>query len=102
MANLTDFIEWKTVQGTAVSTPHHTLIPESQALIIKFPYGGFVWQRPTAVLVQQGEQTQRHPITDVTRLATWGVLAASLLLPLLLRLILNKPTEAKQEALITE
>lgn len=85
MANLTDFIEWKTVQGTAVSTPHHTLIPESQALIIKFPYGGFVWQRPTAVLVQKGEQTQRYPITDVTRLATWSVLAASLLVTLILR-----------------
>jgi hypothetical protein len=85
MANLTDFIQLKTVQGTAVQTPHHTLIPESQALIIKFPYGGFVWQRPTAVLVQQGEHTQRHPITDITRLATWSVLAASLLLSLLLR-----------------
>lgn len=85
MANLTDFIEWKTVQGTAVSTPHHTLIPESQALIIKFPYGGFVWQRPTAVLVQKGEQTQRYPITDVTRLATWSVLATSLLVTLILR-----------------
>lgn len=91
MTNLSDFIQLKTVQGTAVSTPHHTLIPESQALIIKFPYGGFVWQRPTAVLVQKGEQTQRHPITDVTRLATWSVLAASLLVSLLLHL-LKKPT----------
>ncbi len=87
MAKLTDFIQLKTVQGTAVSTPHHTLIPESQALIIKFPYGGFVWQRPTAVLVQQGEQTERHPIVDVTRLATWSVLAASVLLTMLLRLL---------------
>ena len=87
MANLTDFIQLKTVQGTAVSTPHHTLIPESQALIIKFPFGGFVWQRPTAVLVRQNGHTQRLPITDVTRLATWSVLAASLLLPLLLRLV---------------
>ena len=87
MANLTDFIQLKTVQGTAVHTPHHTLIPESQALTIRFPFGGFVWQRPTAVLVQQGEQTQRHPITDVTRLATWSVLAASLLTTLLLRLL---------------
>ncbi|MAT95884.1 MAG: hypothetical protein CL608_01855 [Anaerolineaceae bacterium] len=87
MANFTDFVQLKTVQGTAVQTPHHTLIPESQALIIKFPYGGFVWQRPTAVLVQQGEQTRRYPITDVTRLATWSVLAASLLVTLLLRLL---------------
>ncbi len=87
MAHLTDFIQLQTVQGTAVSTLHHTVIPESQALIIKFPFGGFVWQRPTAVLVQQGEQTERHPITDITRLATWSVLGASLLIPLILRLL---------------
>jgi hypothetical protein len=87
MTHLSDFIQLKTVQGTAVSTPHHTLIPESQALIINFPYGGFVWQRPTAVLVQKDNQTERHPIVDVTRLATWSVLAASLVLPLFLRII---------------
>jgi hypothetical protein len=87
MAHLTDFIQLKTVQGTAVQTPYHTLIPESQALIIKFPYGGFVWQRPMAVLVQQNSHTHRLPITDVTRLVTWSVLAASLLTTLLLRLL---------------
>ena len=87
MTKLTDFVEWKTMQGTAVATPHYTLIPESQAVVIKFPYGGFVWQRPTAVLVQNGDQTERHPVVDVTRLATWSILAASLLLPLLLHLI---------------
>ena len=93
MTKLTDFIEWKTVQGTAVTTPQHTLIPESQALIIRFPYGGFVWQRPTAVLVQQGDQTQRHPIIDVTRLAAWSVLGLSLLLPLFLRLFSRSPKQ---------
>lgn len=95
MAHLTDFIQLKTVQGTAVHTPHHTIIPESQALIIRFPFGGFVWQRPTAVLVQQGDQTQRLPITDVTRLATWSVLAASVFLPLLLRAISHSPKQAQ-------
>ncbi|MCA9901564.1 MAG: hypothetical protein KC433_25460 [Anaerolineales bacterium] len=87
MTKLTDFVEWKTVQGTAVSTPTHTLIPESQALIINFPYGGFVWQRPTAVLVQNGNQTERHPIVDITRLATWSIIGTGIILPLLLRLI---------------
>jgi len=90
MAALHDFFELKTVEGTAVHTPHHTLIPESQTLTIRFPFGGFVWHRPTAVLVQQGEQTRRHPIVDVTRLATWAVLAASLLLPLFLRPFLHR------------
>lgn len=92
MNKLTDFIEWKTVQGTAVSTPQHTLIPESQALVVKFPFGGFVWQRPTAVLVQTGAQTERHPIVDVTRLATVSVMAASLFIPLLIRLVKKQTT----------
>ena len=87
MTKLTDFIQLKTVQGTAVTTPQHTLIPESQALVVKFPFGGFVWQRPSAVLVQTGAQTERHPIVDVTRLATVSVMAASLFIPLLIRLV---------------
>ncbi len=94
MARLTDFIQFKTVQGTAVHTPHHTLIPESQALIISFPFGGFVWQRPTAVLVQQGEQSERHPIVDVTRLATWSILAISLLLSLFLRMLISRSKQS--------
>ena len=85
MTTLRDFFELKTVQGTAVHTPHYTLIPESQALTIRFPFGGFVWQRPTAVLIEQGEQTERQPIVDVTRQATWGLLVASLLIPIILR-----------------
>ncbi|GJM39973.1 MAG: hypothetical protein DHS20C20_02550 [Ardenticatenaceae bacterium] len=91
MTDLNDFIELKTVEGTAVSTPTHTLIPESKALIINFPYGGFVWQWPTAVRVQNGEQTERHPVVDVTRLATWSIIGTSLFLTLLLRLIKKKP-----------
>lgn len=90
MTHLTDFIQLKTVQGTAVHTPHHTLILESRALTIRFPYGGIVWQRPTAVLVQQNNQTRRLPIIDITRIAAWSLLGLGLLLPLLLRTIISK------------
>ncbi len=83
MTNISDFIQQKTVQGTAVHTPNHTLIPESKTVSIRFPYGGFVWQRPTAVLIQENNQTRRIPITDVTRIATWSLLGFSLLILLL-------------------
>ena len=95
MANLNDFIQLKTVQGTAVHTPTCTLIPESQALTFRFPYGGFVWQRPTAVHIQEDNQTRRLPITDVTRIATWSLLGFSLLLPLLIRV--RKPRKNHHE-----
>lgn len=87
MAKFSDFFQLKTVQGTAVHTPHYTLIPESQALTIRFPFGGIVWQRPTAVLIQHNNQTRRLPITDVTRIATWSILGISLLFTVLVRLV---------------
>ncbi len=90
MANLSDFIQLKTVQGTAVQTPHHTLIPESQAISLRFPFGGIVWHRPTAVIVQQNNQTRRLPITDVTRIATWSLLGVGLLFIMPLRFIYRR------------
>jgi hypothetical protein len=87
MINVHDFIQLKTVQGTAVHTPHHTLIPESQAISLRFPYGGIVWQRPTAVLVQKNNQLHRYLIIDITRIVVWSFLGFSLLFPLFLRII---------------
>ncbi len=44
------------------------LTPQSQSLVVQFPFGGFIWQRPTAVIVERDDLTQRLPIVDVTRL----------------------------------
>ncbi len=43
--------------------------PQAQAFSVRFPFGGFVWNRPTAVLVERDDLTQRIPIVDVTRVA---------------------------------
>jgi hypothetical protein len=51
--------------------------PESQVLEVRLPFGGlrFVWQRPTAVVVEQGVHgIQRLPILDFTRVAQAGAL----------------------------
>jgi hypothetical protein len=55
-----------------------TVTPQSQVLIIRLPFGGLVWHRPTAILVERGGQTSRIPIVDATRviqLALLGVVA---------------------------
>jgi hypothetical protein len=78
------WIEWQTRTGEAITAGGRTITPQSQALVIRFPFGGFVWNRPTAVLVQQGEQTEQIPIPDITRLSQLALLIATISLTLIL------------------
>lgn len=73
-----EMFTWKTFSGDAVTIGDVTVTPQSQALTVRWPNGGFVWNRPAAVLVERGEDTERIPILDVTRVAQWGLLGLSL------------------------
>ena len=78
MERLKEMFTWQTLSGDKVAIGDVTVTPQSQALIVRWPNGGFVWNRPAAVLVERGEGTERIPIVDVTRLAQWGLLGLSL------------------------
>lgn len=69
MSKLSDVVQWQVVSGEEVTAGDVTLTPQSQALTISWPNGGFVWNRPVAVLVERGGQTERIPVVDVTRIA---------------------------------
>jgi hypothetical protein len=56
-----------------------TVTPQSRALVVRWPKGGLVWNRPTAVLVEQDGQTRRIPIVDVTRILQVGLLGLAIL-----------------------
>ncbi|MDH4137568.1 MAG: hypothetical protein OEW09_12775 [Anaerolineae bacterium] len=73
-----DMFKWQTISGDKVTVGDVTVTPQSQALTIRWPNGGLVWNRPAAVLVERGEQTERIPIVDVTRIAQLGLLGLSL------------------------
>ena len=78
MANLNKLFQWQTISGNAVTAGDFTVRPQSQALTIHWPGGGFVWNRPGAVLVERGGSTERIPIVDVTRMAQLGLLGLGL------------------------
>ena len=53
-----------------------SVTPQSQALVVRFPFGGYVWNRPVALRVERNGQEQVVPILNVTlvmRLAMLGV-----------------------------
>ncbi len=67
----------------------YTVTPVARAAAIHLPLGGFVWTRPVAIEVQQGDQTERIPISDVTRRGQIGAMIAGAGIALLLWLVLR-------------
>ncbi|RMG99290.1 MAG: hypothetical protein D6706_05760 [Chloroflexi bacterium] len=58
---------WKTQNNLSWTQNHRTITLQSQVLAVQLPFGGFVWQRPTAVLVAENGRTTRTPIPDPVR-----------------------------------
>ena len=85
--NLLNILKFETHTGEPVSLGDTTITPQSQAVIVRWPQGGFVWNRPIGVIVDRAGQTERHPIIDVTRYATWTFAGFTLLFSVIITLI---------------
>lgn len=75
--------KWQTTSGETVTVGDVAVTPQSQALTVRWPHGGWVWNRPVAVLVERGDETKRIPIMDVTRVAQLGLYGLSLVFAML-------------------
>jgi hypothetical protein len=80
MSKLSDVVQWQMVSGEEVTAGDITLTPQSKSLTIRWPNGGFVWNRPVAVFVERGGQTERIPVVDVTRIAQLTFLGLAFIL----------------------
>jgi hypothetical protein len=72
-------LTWESREGAAITAHGYTVTPVAQALRLQTPFGGLVWNRPVAVLVEEGGAVTRQPIVDVTRLALWAMAGGTLL-----------------------
>jgi hypothetical protein len=64
-----------------------TITPQTRALIIRWPFGGFVWNRPVGVFVDRAGQIERLPIIDVTRYALWSLAGLSALFSVIITML---------------
>jgi hypothetical protein len=76
MTSFSDIFQWQTLSGDKITAGPLSLTPQSQALILRWGKGGWVWNRPVALLVEGEGYSRRIPIIDITRIAQvslWGV-----------------------------
>ena len=69
-----DFIRVETSAGEPVTRDGVTVVPEAQSILVRWPHGGLVYSRPAAVQVTRGDETERIPVVDITRLVQIGLL----------------------------
>ena len=83
MSRFKDTFQYQTLLGDPITIGDLTITSQSQALTIRWPGGGWVWNRPVAILVERDGGTERIPIVDVTRVAQWAMLGVSVLCSIL-------------------
>lgn len=81
--SLKDSVRYELVMGEPTMVDDTTITPETRVLSVRWPNGGWVWNRPVAVVVEQEGQIERLPIVDVTRVAQISLYGFSLFIALL-------------------
>jgi hypothetical protein len=65
------WLQWMPRQSDPLHIREQSVVLESTAVVWRWPFGGGVWNRPTAVTVTTAAGTSRYPIPDRTRQALW-------------------------------
>lgn len=73
MAELKNYIQYTKSRGRSVQYGDQVLTPISQALTVRLPFWGYVWNRPVAIEIDDGESIEKIPIVDVTLMARIGL-----------------------------
>ena len=67
------------VDGAPLAHGDVRITPRARVLTLETPFGGLVWNRPSAVLVERNAEVTRIPIVDVTRAVQAVLFACGLL-----------------------
>ena len=94
---MTQWSQRQTISGDQTIVGDTIVTPQSQSVTLRWPYGGLIWNRPAAVLVEQDDHTTRIPVIDVTRILVWGLLGLGLFFAIVTALLSNQQRRNKNE-----
>ncbi len=97
MPRLQDFIRVENTSADPIVVGDTRVTPQAQAFSVRFPFGGFVWNRPTAVLVERDDLTQRIPVVDVTRAAQIALFGLVVTLSVIITLLATRQRRSRHE-----
>lgn len=90
------FYQTKTVSGPPLNLGRLTLTPQAKVLTVRLPFGGFVWNRAAAVLVEEAGQTKRYPVVNATRKVQRTLTRMSLLVMIISLILIKRRKETQK------
>jgi hypothetical protein len=75
---MTKLIQRQTISENKIKIGDASVTPQMQSVMLGWPYGRLVWNRPIAIVLEQDNQATRIPITDITRILIGGFLGLGL------------------------
>jgi len=94
---MTQWFQRQTISGDQTKIGDTIVTPQAQSVTLRWPYGGLIWNRPAAVLVERDNHTTRLPVIDVTRILVWGLLGLGLFFAIVTALLSNQQRRKKNE-----
>ena len=90
-------VSWRTITAEPITINDTAVVPEAQALTVRWPNGGWVWNRPTAVYIYRQGQNQRLPIVDITKLTLIALGVAVTMTSMIIRILAQIKPEKPNE-----
>lgn len=87
MVTFKNIFSKQTLTGEKRTVGEISVIPQSQLLMVRWPYGGLIWNRPQAILVEQDGQMERIRIVNLTRMSQLALLGLTLIFCMIILLI---------------
>jgi len=90
-------IERREVRGEPLTLSGRRITPIKRVVHIAWPGGAWLWQRPIAVEIQEGESLRRMPVHNITRRAIIGLALSAALVAVVTRRRLRTSGRREQE-----
>jgi hypothetical protein len=84
-------IGMKSVRGEPIVSGDTVVTPISKVFSVRAPYIDIIWNRPTEIQIQKGDDSSTIPIVNVNRLAQMAIFGFGASLMLILWLVSNRP-----------
>lgn len=74
-------LQWGKISGEPVTIEDVRLTPQSRVLSVRLPFGGFVWNHPSSVIVERAGKRETVAVPDVTLMTSIAFAVTLLALP---------------------
>jgi hypothetical protein len=76
-------LQWEKVSGEPIVIGDTRITPQARVLSVRFPSGGFVWNRPVSMIVERDGARKTIAVPDVTLISQIAIAASLLIFPIL-------------------